>query len=102
MSAIIKLHGVAAPEKIFVCYNFKQVRDAALLLFFAEETKQFERVLIYKNVNHWETDVLRHYVDELTYNIVCKKLHYHLRQGKNNGEQKPGKVEHYSNFSEAN
>lgn len=99
MSAIIKLHGVAATEKIFVCYNFKQVKDAALLLFFAKETKQFERVFIYKNANRWETDVLRHYVDELAYDIVCKKLYYHLRQSKMAINEGLENSEHYSNFS---
>ena len=63
-------------KKIFIWYDFKQIRDAVLLLFFSEKTNHFEKIFIYANNGRWETDVLRYYIDDEAYDPVCKKLQY--------------------------
>ena len=40
MSAIMKLHDTKKPDKVFVCYDFKQVRDAVLIVMFIEKQKR--------------------------------------------------------------
>ena len=63
-------------KKIFIRYDFKQVRDAVQLVLFSEKTNRFEKVFIYANPTRWETDVLRNYVDDKTYETLCGKLQY--------------------------
>jgi|SRR5690606_6469731 hypothetical protein len=74
MNNVIRLRGFAAPKKVFMCYNFKQVRDAVLLLLYADRTRRHEKVFIYRNANRWETDVLRNYTNEAAYKAICRKL----------------------------
>jgi hypothetical protein len=76
MSAMMGLYPNARLKRFFIRYNFKQIRDAVLLLFFSEKTNHFEKVFIYADTNEWETDVLRYYIDDETYESVCKKLQY--------------------------
>ena len=42
MSAIMKLHNTDMPDKVFVCYDFKQIRDAVLVVMFTEKQKRYE------------------------------------------------------------
>ena len=64
------------PQKIFIWYDFKQIRDAILLLLYTEKNKQYEKVFIYESSNCWQTDILKKYTDEKTYKAICKKLKY--------------------------
>jgi hypothetical protein len=74
MRTMMKLYPDTASKKIFIFYNFHQVRDAVLLLLFAEKTNRFEKIFVYANAGRWETDVLRYYVDGKTYETICKRL----------------------------
>jgi len=76
MSAMMRVYRNTRLKKIFISYDFKQVRDAIMLLFSSDKTNRFEKIFIYANSNGWETDVLRYYVDEEKYRLMCKKLQY--------------------------
>ena len=76
MSAMMTLRCNNRRKKIFIWYDFKQIRDAVLLLFFSGKTNHVEKIFIYANNNRWETDVLRYYIDDEAYAPICKKLQY--------------------------
>jgi len=60
MNAMMTLGWNNRHKKIFIWYDFKQIRDAVLLLFFSEKQTILKRFL-YANNGRWETDVLRYY-----------------------------------------
>ena len=72
----MSLYPNTSSKKIYIWYNFKQIRDVVLLLFFSEKTKRFEKVFIYANTSRWEIDVLRHYTDDEMYGAICERLQY--------------------------
>jgi len=49
MSAMLTLRCNNRRKKIFIWYDFKQIRDAVLLLFFSDKTNHFEKIFIYAN-----------------------------------------------------
>ncbi len=74
MKATLPLFGINTSKKIFIWYDFKQIRDAILLVFFSEKTNRYERVFIYGNAEGWETDILQYCTDGATYKAICKRL----------------------------
>ena len=83
MSAIMKLHDTKKPDKVFVCYDFKQVRDAVLIVMFIEKQKRYEKIFIYEGIDGWETDILKYYADDKSYDTICKKLEFIFEQREN-------------------
>ena len=83
MSAIMKLQDAKKPDKIFVCYDFKQVRDAVLVVMFDEKEKHYEKIFVYEGTEGWETDILKYYADKETYDTICKKLKFIFEEREN-------------------
>jgi hypothetical protein len=103
MTAMMRLYPNTRLKKIFIRYNFKQIRDVVLLLFFSEKTNHFEKIFIYANANGWETDMLRCYMDDGAYDSLCKKLRYlfEFREARTDVEaiDVDKAVENYAKFS---
>ncbi len=74
MSVIIKARGTGVLDNVFIFYDFKQVRDAVLVIMFAKQLGCWEKVLIYNTTNGWEADILKNYLEDDRYGLVSKKL----------------------------
>ena len=79
----MKLHNTSIADKVFVCYDFKQIRDAVLVVMFIENQKRYEKIFIYEGTDGWETGILKYYADDETYNAICKKLKFIFKEREN-------------------
>ncbi len=75
MSAVLKLpsHN-GKPCRIFLIYDFKQVKDLILMVMYVDKLNTWKKVFVIYENGKWRTSVFASYLDKKTYMQVCNKL----------------------------
>ena len=74
MNLILSSPAIDILDNVFIFYNFKQVRDAIMIVTFVEEAGSWQKTFIYYSNENWQTENLKNYFDHKKYNWVCRKL----------------------------
>jgi len=74
MNLILYSPAIDILDNVFIFYNFKQVRDAIMVVTFVEEASNWQKTFIYYSNERWQIESLKDYFDSKKYGWVCREL----------------------------
>lgn len=76
MSVVLKLKNDNNAKRVYLIYDFKQIKDSIMLIMYLDNRECWKKFFINYKDGEWKTEILKPYTDEETYKQICNKLKY--------------------------